>query len=135
TFEILWCDFSVHFDATLVKGERPPLPPAVNVLAQLTQALASSSSWSTQRSATQMHGVALRSLAPATATSPIVLDPLGQLSVTQQVVPLNTGRDIEIFGSAPVIGDRRFRVTAAINNTPLDSAPLQASFAPAQFFV
>ena len=31
-FEILWCDFSVHFDATLVKGERPPLPPAVNVL-------------------------------------------------------------------------------------------------------
>ena len=32
TFEILWCDFSVRFDKTLVDGERPPLPPAVDVL-------------------------------------------------------------------------------------------------------
>ena len=62
TFEILWCDFSVRFDTTLVKGERPPLPPAVNVLAQLTQALTSPTSWTTERSATQTHGVALRSL-------------------------------------------------------------------------
>ena len=92
TFEILWCDFSVSFDTTLVKGEKPPLPPAVNVLSQLTQALAASSSWSTQRSATQTHGVALRSLPPGGATGPIVLDPLGQVMVKQQVVPLNTSR-------------------------------------------
>ena len=90
-FEILWCDFTVHFDATLVKGERPPLPAAVNVLDQLRQALSSSSSWSTQRSATETHGVALRSLPPGGATAPIVLDPLGRLVVKQQVVPLNTG--------------------------------------------
>jgi hypothetical protein len=134
-FEIFWCDFTVRFDATLVKGERPPLPAAVNVFEQLKQALSSATSWSTQRSATETHGVALRSLAPATATAPIVLDPLGRLVVKQQVVPLNTGSDIEIFGSAPVSGDRRFRLTATLNGTQLPSTPVQASFAPAQFFV
>ena len=135
SFEILWCDFSVHFDTTLVHGEPPPLPPAVNVLAQLTQALASPSSWSTQRRAAQPHGVALRSLPPASPTAPLVLDPLGQLLVTQQVVPLNTARDVDTFGGAPVAGARRFALTAALNGTPLLSAALQAAFAPAQFFV
>ncbi|MFY9556603.1 MAG: DUF6603 domain-containing protein, partial [Blastocatellia bacterium] len=134
TFEILWCDFSVSFDTTLVKGEKPPLPPAVNVLSQLTQALAAPSSWSTRRSATQTHGVALRSLPPGAATGPIVLDPLGQVMVKQQVVPLNTARDIDIFGGAPVAGARRFAVTAALNGTPLQTGALRADFAPAQFF-
>jgi hypothetical protein len=134
TFEILWCDFTVRFDATLVKGEPPPLPAAVNVLGQLQEALSSASSWSTQRSATETHGVALRSLPAGTATAPIVLDPLGRLVVKQQVVPLNTGSDIEIFGSAPVSGARRFTVTASLKGTPLRSTPVQASFAPAQFF-
>ena len=36
TFEILWCDFTVRFDKTLVDGEPPPLPPAVDVLGELT---------------------------------------------------------------------------------------------------
>jgi hypothetical protein len=134
TFSILWCDFSVHFDTTLVKGERPPLPPAVSVLAQLTRALAAPMSWSTERSATQTHGVALRSLPPASATAPIVLDPLGQVAVRQQVVPLNTARDIDLFGGAPVAGARRFGVTATLSGTPLTNTPLRGDFAPAQFF-
>jgi hypothetical protein len=134
TFSILWCDFSVHFDTTLVRGERPPLPPAVNVLAQLTDALRSASSWSTQRSATQTHGVALRSLPPSSATAPIVLDPLGQLTVRQQVVPLNTQRAIDTFGGAPVTGDRSFALSASVAGTPLTGANVQARFAPAQFF-
>jgi Family of unknown function (DUF6603) len=135
TFSILWCDFSVHFDTTLVHGEPPPLPPAVNVLAQLTQALASQSSWSTERRAAHAHGVALRSLPPPSATGPIVLDPLGQLTVKQQVVPLNTARDIDTFGGAPVAGARRFGLTASLGGTPLLSLAVQAPFAPAQFFV
>ena len=134
TFEILWFDVTVRFDATLVKGEPPPPPPAVNVLAQLKQALAAPTSWSTRRSPTEAHGVALRSLAPAAAGAPIALDPLGQLVVTQQVVPLNTGRDIELFGSAPVAGERRFRLSASLESMPLPSTPVQAPFAPAQFF-
>ena len=134
SFSILWCDFSVDFDTTLVHGEPPPLPPAIDVLAQLTQALVSPASWSTQRAAAQPHGVALKSLPPPSATSPIVLDPLGQLLVKQQVAPLNTARDIDVFGGAPVAGARRFTLTAALNGTPLASAPLQSAFAPAQFF-
>jgi uncharacterized protein DUF6603 len=134
TFEILWCDFSVSFDTTLVKGERPPLPPAIDVAAQLRQALVAPASWTTERSATQAHGVALRSLPPAAAGAPIVLDPLGQMRVSQLVVPLNTARDIDIFGGAPVAGDRRFRVTATMGTTTLTRTAHQAPFAPAQFF-
>ena len=44
-----------------------------------------------------------------------MLDPLGRLQVKQQVVPLNTGRDIDIFGGAPVRGAKRFAVKAALN--------------------
>jgi hypothetical protein len=135
SFEILWCDFSVNFDATLVEGEPPPLPPGIDVLAQLTQALVSPASWSTRRTAAQPHGVALRSLPPAGANAPLVLDPLGQLVVIQQVVPLNTGRDIELFGAAPVAGDRRFTLAATLNGAPLAASAVQASFAPAHFFV
>ena len=134
TFEILWCDFSVKFDTTLVKGERPPLPPAIDVLAQLKQALTAPASWTTERSATQAHGVALRSLPPAGAGAPIVLDPLGQMRVSQLVVPLNTARDIDLFGGAPVAGDRRFTVTATLGTTSLPRSPHKAPFAPAQFF-
>ncbi len=135
TFSILWCDFSVRFDTTLVSGDPPPLPPAVDVLAQLTQALVSPTSWSTQRSAAQPHGVALKSLPPAVAGAPLVLDPLGLLVVKQQVAPLNTGRDIDTFGGAPVAGARRFTLGATLNGAPLASAPQREFFAPAQFFV
>ena len=134
TFEILWCDFSVSFDTTLVKGERPPLPPAIDVSAQLRQALVSPASWTTERSATQQHGVALRSLPPAGAGAPIVLDPLGQMRVSQLVVPLNTARAIDVFGGAPVAGDRQFTVTATMGTTMLSRTPHKAPFAPAQFF-
>jgi hypothetical protein len=60
---------------------------------------------------------------------------LGQLLVKQQVAPLNTARDIDTFGGAPVAGARRFALTAALNGAPLLSAAVQADFAPAQFFV
>ena len=105
----------MRFDTTLVEGEQPPLPAGGERARRSSrQALAASSSWSTQRSATQTHGVALRSLPPAAPTGPIVLDPLGRLMVKQQVVPLNTARDIDTFGGAPVAGARRFALTAAL---------------------
>ena len=114
SFSIFWCDFSVRFDKTLIDGEPPPPPPAIDVLAELKSALATAQSWSTQAPANATHGVALRKLAPGTA---LVLDPLGRLAVKQQVVPLNTGRDIDIFGGAPVSGARRFALAATLNNS------------------
>src|SRR5262249_27183946 len=132
TFEIFWCDFSVRFDKKLIDGDPPPPPPAVDVLAELNRALATAQSWSTQAPANATQGVALRKLAPGTT---LVLDPLGRLAIKQDVVPLNTGRDIDVFGGAPVSGARRFALAAALNNIDLTQVtPLQAPFAPAQFF-
>jgi hypothetical protein len=132
TFEIFWCDFSVRFDKKLIDGDPPPPPPAVDVLAELNRALLTAQSWSTQAPANATQGVALRKLAPGTA---LVLDPLGRLVIKQDVVPLNTGRDIDVFGGAPVSGARRFALAAAVNNIELTQVtPLQAPFAPAQFF-
>jgi hypothetical protein len=132
TFKILFCHFSVHFDTTLISGEAPPPPPAVDVLAQLVQALTAPSSWSIARTSATPHGVALRSLPPSSST--LVLDPLGQLTVKQQLVPLNLTRDIDTFDGAPVSGDRRFTLSASLGNAVLNSTNLQAAFAPAQYF-
>jgi hypothetical protein len=134
TFKILFCHFSVRFDTTLVKGELPPLPPAVDVRGELVKALLTPQSWTTQNANNAAHGVALRSL-PNTSTA-LVLDPLGQLTIKQQVVPLNTQRDIETFGGAPVAGDRRFSIGAMLgtDTAQLPKAALSSSFAPSQFF-
>jgi len=134
-FKVLFFHFSVRFDLTLAPGVPPALPLAVDVLGELIKALMDPQSWSTQRLANAAHGVALRAL-PAGATP--VLDPLGQLSVKQQVVPLNTARDIDTFGGAPLAGkDRRFSLGAVFSttpNVPLPPTALRSGFAPAQYF-
>ena len=129
SFSIFWCDFSVRFDTTLVDGEKPPPPPAIDLSAELRKALALPTSWTMQ--ASSAHGVALRQL-PASAA--LVLDPLGMLVVKQQVVPLNTGRDIDLYGGAPVSGARRFALAATLQGNPQGTSPVRASFAPSQFF-
>ncbi len=129
SFSIFWCDFSVRFDKTLVDGEKPPLPAAVDLLAQLKQALSDTTSWSVQtRSA---HGVALRKLA---ASAGLVLDPLGTLVVQQQIVPLNTTRDIDLYGGAPVSGARRFHLDAALQAQGQHVDPVRGRFSPSQYF-
>ncbi|MGZ8229595.1 MAG: DUF6603 domain-containing protein [Burkholderiales bacterium] len=131
SFEIFWCDFTIRFDKTLISGEKPPLPPAVDVLAELKRALTSADSWSTQLAQNRQHGVSLRKVTSATV---LVLDPLGNLVVKQQIVPLNTSRDLDTFGGAPIAGARRFEVEARLEGVLQDVNPVQDSFAPAQFF-
>ena len=64
-----------------------------------------------------------------------MLHPLGRLAVRQQVVPLNTERDVDTYGGAPVAGDRRFTITAAaLNGSPQTPAATQDLFVPTQFF-
>jgi hypothetical protein len=132
SFEIFWCDFTVRFDKTLIEGEKPPLPPAVNVLNELKAALATADSWSTIAAANRQQGVTLRALKPGTTT--LILDPLGKLVVKQAVVPLNTTRDIDTFGGAPVAGDRRFKLSAVLGDQNQQAGPIQDQFVPAQFF-
>jgi hypothetical protein len=130
-FELLWFSFSVHFDFTLVAGDVAQAALAAVALAtELAKALADPASWSTRRAPGLAHGVALRSLPPGAAP---VLDPLGQLVVQQQVVPLNTGRDVDTYGGAPVAGPRRFRVGATLNGRA--GTAVSGAFAPARYFV
>ena len=132
TFEILWCDFSIRFDKTLVGGDKPPLPPAVDALEELKRALSSPDNWSAQIPVARQHGVTMRRLPP---DAPLALDPLGQLTVRQSVLPLNTNRDLDTFGGAPIGEARRFTITAAtLNDSPQAVQAAQDLFAPAQFF-
>ena len=58
------------------------------------------------------HGVALRKLAAGDDRSSSIRS--GTLVVKQQIVPLNTARDIDLYGGAPVSGARRFHLDAAL---------------------
>ena len=129
SFSIFWCDFSVRFDKTLVEGEKPPPPAAVDLLGQLRQALADPTSWSVQTRGS--HGVALRKLG---ADTPLVLDPLGTLVVKQQIAPLNTTRDVDLYGGAPVSGARRFHLEAALQGQGQHVDAVRGRFSPAQYF-
>jgi hypothetical protein len=131
SFEIFWCDFTIRFDKTLIEGEKPPLPPAVDAFAEVRRALTVPDAWSTQIAQNRQHGVSLRKSAPGTT---LVLDPLGNLVVKQQIVPLNTSRDLDTFGGAPIAGARRFKLEANIEGVTQDVSNVQDAFAPAQFF-
>src|SRR4030095_6559702 len=131
SFEIFWCDFTIRFDKTLIEGEKPPLPPAVDAFAELRRALTVPDAWSTQLAPNRQHGVSLRKIAPGTT---LVLDPLGNLVVKQQIVPLNTSRDLDTFGGAPIAGARRFKLEAKFEGVTQDVNTIQDAFAPGQFF-
>lgn len=130
TFSILWCDFSVPFDHTFDDGSLADQLPSVLGAALLVAAFSDPANWTVQRLSGVAHGVALRTV-PAGAAA--LLDPLGQLRVTQQVVPLNTARSIDSINGAPVAGDRTFHVSATVNGEAT-TTPVQASFAPAHYF-
>jgi hypothetical protein len=130
--EILFFSVTVHFDYTLADGPSSvALPPAVTLLNELTKALAAPTSWTTKRASDGAQGVALRAL-PAGTAATTVLDPLGQLVVQQQVVPLNTTRDITTFGGAPVDGPTRFQVIASLNGQV--GTTVSGEFAPSRYF-
>jgi len=131
SFEIFWCDFTIRFDKTLISGDKPPLPPAVDVTGELRRVLNVADAWSTQIAQNRQHGVTLRKIAPGTT---LVLDPLGNLVVKQTIVPLNTSRDLDTFGGAPIAGARRFNLQASIEGVTQDVNTVQDAFAPGQFF-
>jgi hypothetical protein len=134
-FEIFWFSFSVHFNYTLADGDAAESTvPAVSLIDELTRALNDSTSWSTRPPTGAAQGVALRSLSTSAASgSALVLDPSGQLILRQQVAPLNTSRDIDTFGGAPIAGPRRFQLTATLNGDA--GKPAAGAFAPTRYFV
>lgn len=130
TFGILWWDYTVSFDKTLARGEKPPLPAPINAGELLLAALRDRGNWSHELTASDRALVTLREEA---AGNDMVIHPLSRLSIRQRVVPLN--REIARFGSARPSGAREFRITnPLVNGHDADLKYVSEYFAPAQFF-
>lgn len=131
TFEILWWDYSVSFNRTLISGERPPLPPATDVAALLRQALLSPTGWNTTAPGANDRLVSLRDRSATPATIPV--HPLSRLALTQKVLPLNVR--ITRFGNSPVLGTpQEFRIRqVTVGTGTTTTEPVRDHFAPAQF--
>jgi hypothetical protein len=134
TFEILWWDVTIRVNFTLVSGQTPPLPAAIDAFAQLRAVLNDAKSWTTELPQGQTRIVSLRESA---ADGTLRVHPLGTLTVRQSVVPLNLTRDIDKFNDSPIAGARRFTVTRVAVGTGTGTettGSVQDDFAPAQFF-
>ena len=130
TFEILWWDYSIRIDKTLVGGEKPAPPEPVEVLPRLKEALGNPGNWISQLPDGQRPMVTLRAN-PGAATD-VLLHPLGTLTVKQGVVPLNF--DISRFGQAAPAGARRFTISSvSLGGQKETPQPVKDFFAPAQF--
>src|SRR5262249_4873490 len=95
SFEILWCDFSVSYHATLVDGGTPNDVVLVDVLAVLLGALGDTAAWQAQLPPSASQLVSLRDV----KVEGVLLHPLGTLTVRQTVVPLGLTRDIDRVGT------------------------------------
>jgi hypothetical protein len=134
TFEILWCDFSVRFNKTLVDGGQPAQVEQVDALGELRRALGDVRNWQVHPPAAVGQLVSLRDRGGGDATF-LLLHPLGELGVRQSIVPLNLARDIDRLGAAAPAGARRFAVTkAAVGPSNASIRNVREFFAPAQFF-
>lgn len=111
TFGILWWDYTVGFDRTLVGGSGDVITEALDVVAEIVARLANPASWRAEPAPAAIQLVGVRSAASGGDT--LLLHPLGHLEVRQGVVPLNLDRDIDRVGAFVPAGDRRFAVTAA----------------------
>jgi hypothetical protein len=131
SFEILWCDFSVKFNATLADGGTPNDVILIDVLTVLVTALKDPKAWQAQLPTGVNQLVGLRQ----PAGGDVLLHPLGTLSVRQSVVPLNLTRDIDRVGTGTPSGDRRFTVMGtAIGTRSQGKGGVTELFAPAQYF-
>jgi hypothetical protein len=131
TFEILWCDFSVSFNTTLVGGDDNQVAAPIDALAVLRDALADPNAWQAALPTSASQLVTVRT-APAGG---VLLHPQGTLTVRQSVVPLGLTRDLDRIGSKVPSGERRFAITAAaIGPNAQATTSVREMFAPGQFF-
>ncbi len=110
TFSILWWDYTVGFDKTLIGGDASVVTEALDVLTELLGRLADPRSWRTELppALTQLAGVRT-----APRADVLQLHPLGRLVVQQGLVPLNIDRDIDRIGAFVPRSARRFAITHA----------------------
>ena len=128
TFEILWWDYSVSFNTTLIGGSPPPPPPAIDVIPLLREALLQPASWSAALPERERL-VALKE----ETTQQIRIHPLSVLTIKQNVLPL--GVRVTKYGNAPIVGGaREFRVAQVqVGNSTVNTKEVRDHFAPGQF--
>jgi hypothetical protein len=109
TFKILFFKATISFHATF--GQAAAAPPAVRepVWPQLRAAFVDGRNWRAELPPAESRLAAFRDV-PA-AAGEIVVHPLGLVSVSQRVAPLE--RDLSRFGTAPPADHRRFELRGA----------------------
>lgn len=127
----LWL-FSVSKSFDCVSGsDRPPAElPAADPLPELVAALRDARSWTASLPSQARTLVTFRNLAGG---DDVLVHPLGDLSVRQQVVPL--GIEIDRFAGGVPAGERRFEITqVTMGGRPVTEVrPLTELFAAAQY--
>jgi uncharacterized protein DUF6603 len=132
TFGILWWDYTVGFDKTLIGGSGSVVTEALDVLTELRNRFNDPLSWRTELPPAVGQIVGVRS---APRAGGLWLHPLGRLIVQQAVVPLNTARAIDRVGAFVPKDDRRFRVTRArVGDAQASPQPVTDEFPDSQFF-
>jgi hypothetical protein len=133
SFEILWCDFSVGFDKTLVGGSSDRALPLVDVLDAVLQQLSDPRHWTAAEPAGALAMVSVR--AEPRAGEAVLVHPMGNLTVRQGAAPLNLGRDIDRVGAAAPSGSRRFTITRVlVGDEEQRTHAVRDLFAPAEYF-
>lgn len=134
TFGILWWDYTVGFDKTLIGGSDDVVTEAIDVLAELVVRLSLVASWRAEPLPVAAQIVSVRTGAgPADS---LRVHPLGRLEVRQGVVPLGLDRDVDRVGAfVPAAAVRRFAITAAtVGGGAAQIEAVLDDFADGQFF-
>lgn len=125
-FKIFFISFSIPFRATFGRVEDVPAIERQEVWPKLRDSLKLEGNWSAQLPAECGQLVVLR---PETSATEVLVHPLGSLSVSQNLVPLE--RTLGLFGSVP---PKDYDEFAIVGVDGLDIVgPTQQYFAPAQF--
>lgn len=104
---ILFLDVCVAIDVTL--GERRQISlPVRDVWAPLASAISDPRNWNATLPAGVFAGVSLK--APQEEDAPVMVHPMGQVTLRQKVAPLN--RQLEKFGEVGIQGDDRFDIAS-----------------------
>jgi hypothetical protein len=115
TIKILFFKVSVSFERQFGTKTPPPLPAAVDVVAQVAAALADRRNWSGTLPRREPPVVTVRDGGPTTA-GPLRVHPLAELTVRERIAPLN--RPITKLGTAPLVGGPTTLTVTATGSGP-----------------
>ena len=131
TFKVLFFKVSIRFDHRFGDEAPPALPPAIDLLALVAEALGDRRNWSSALPRGEHAIVSLRE--PQATPVTLRVHPLAELTVRQRVVPLNL--TVTRFGNVPLAAPTLFTVAASAGAAPtsMPSTPVRDAFALAQF--